>query len=235
MNKLSVLLNQEENLILEAGYCHIKWNASIKKSEIKITDIISIKNISLLTSGNHITIEVKYNGIQFEYVYLKIDKFNYSIANKEILITSDFNPRSINYSQNEIDILYKEETDDDWSNLDLEKKETMIRSFMIKNGLPKYINPSINISIDCNKIIDYIDIYYFLSRALLGEQKYLGVGLDSFEDCLIEIQWEPQHKIEIHFLNSNKIENKEIKLELQDAIDILKKYGVKVVEEGSVT
>lgn len=230
MNRFNVFIKNKNRLLLKAGYLNIFWKSDIEKSDIIISDISDTSGFDLSYFEDFINIILVYDNVEFDNIYTKVELKNFNRDNGEILLKSDFNPDSLNYSQILIDTLCKEDVNIDWFFFNLTEKIALIRSFLIKNGLPETINTNCNISIDCESLADYIDIYYFLSQALLGPHKYLGTGLDSFEDCLIGLKLKLKNSnIVIYFVNKRKINEPDVENELNEVITILRQYFITVV------
>lgn len=98
-----------------------------------------------------------------------------------------------------------------------------------KNGLLQNIRLRQSAVIDGDLLTEDIDLYYYLAQAIVGPQHYLGVGLDSFKDCFIELA--PalrQHKMTIYMTHMSTLRHTSIQKEWEEIQQILQSYNINI-------
>lgn len=234
MKTLSIKLAQQQQVIGYSKFIDIKLDDSEKSAIIILSDFSFLTKKNYLGIGSDIEIEVNFGTIlceEFNTTLLKNATFN----NQELLLYCNFSPRKHKYQQQLINLLY------DWSNNKPQDWRSMkrrsdrilwIQASLCHSGLPKSFIRNQNYKIDGSQIKYEEDLYCSLGESLFGKYGYLGKGLDSLEDCLIEMKAMLPHNSTLTFTDSLHLSqslNKKYPDSFEQIIDLFRKFGFRVI------
>lgn len=140
-----------------------------------------------------------------------------------------------NYNQSIIDIFHYWDIGQpiDWnsSTVSGEFKSTLLSARGMFSGLPNEIKPIQEFIIDGLKFVAFEDFFLDLADQLTGIKGFFGSGYDSLENCLIELSKSGEINRILTLMNYNKMAAVIGKTYLDDIIDLLMKFGFKVVKK----
>jgi hypothetical protein len=135
------------------------------------------------------------------------------------------------YKQGIIDIFYCWQQNEiiEWTNLPKYLKDAYIEACMYHSDLPEKIILKDNYLIDTSLINEENDLLYYLSIELLGERGYCGWNFHTLKDCLANLRFRGNVKLDtlkFTFLNLKQPKSKEVKNILDDFKKILIKNNI---------
>lgn len=234
MKTLSIKLAQQQQVIGYSKFIDIKLDDSEKSTIIILSDFSLLTKEIYLGIGSDIEIEVNFGTRQcekFGTTLLKDPTFN----NQELLLNCNFSPRKYKYQQQLVNLLY------DWSNNKRQDWRSMkrrsdrilwIRASLCHSGLAKSFLHNQNYKIDGSEIKYEEDLYCSLGECFFGKYGYIGRGLDSLEDCLVEMKAMLPHNSTLTFTDSLHLSqslNKKYSDSFEQIIDLFRKFKFRVI------
>lgn len=184
--KIEFLL--EEIVLLSAKYIKLINKKGFDKIVIKSNDIKRINILFNEILNRDLIIRVCFKSLKNDYIF---NVSNVSLKTFEIILFGTLNNYWNSYDQGYIDnfkLLTEKRGQVKWYELNDKQKYLYLRGCNLLNGVRETIdNMNDIIIIDLSKVITDLDVYYEIGRAFFKSYGYFGTEINSFIDCLCNI------------------------------------------------
>ncbi|GEM_PF-3074026 len=184
--KIELLL--ENKILLSAKYIKLKNGNGLDKILIKKIDIKSINLQCVGTLNKDVTVSVSFKNIKIDYILTLSDLI---INTNEIWLIGVLKDPLGRYHQGYIDnfkLISDKKEKIRWYELNNKQKYYYLRGCYLLKGLKEAIdNTNDTIIIDLSRVITDLDVYYEIGKAFFKSYGYFGTEINSFLDCLCNI------------------------------------------------
>ncbi|WP_333597408.1 hypothetical protein [Chryseobacterium flavum] len=179
----------KEKIVLSAKYIKLIGKKDFDKIIIKKNDIKSVNIQFGEISNQDLIIRVSFKTFKNDYIFNISDIL---IKNSEIVLTGVLNDPLGIYNQGYIDnfkLLTDNKEKIKWYELNEKQKYYYLRGCNLLSGVRETIdNEGSVIIIDLSKVHTDLDVYYEIGRAFFKSYGYFGTEINSFIDCLCNIE-----------------------------------------------
>lgn len=178
----------ENEILLSAKYIKLLHEQNIDKVIIIKNDIISVNLQCRNVLKKDLIITISYKNYSNSYKF-KIDDI--LVKTNQLILVGDLNNSLNTYEQGYIDN-FKLLTDNkgkiSWYELNDKQKYFYLRGCYLLGGVKESIdNMNLIITIDLSEVKTDLDVFYEIGRSFFKSNGYFGTEINSFIDCLCNI------------------------------------------------
>lgn len=192
--QLEIIISYKNRVVGKCEHLKLKKHAPESARDLKLKKVVVSESITI---DYHETLSFEILYINKFEIKLSLLNFTFrlidgvKLENKDVSLYGHFCPiDSLDvYDQYLFDVvkLWSKNKDIKWKKINDKMKESYLRACGLWSGRPVTMNVNNAIEIDGTLIRSSYDLYYYLAIQMLDEKGFVGMSLDSFEDCLIEL------------------------------------------------
>lgn len=206
MKDLQIIISCNQQEVGVADFLDVKTGPSKNTSQISFENFRPSGALEL-TRHSIQNIVIKYKQKVRDYFEVKLLQGISFTDDNRLYLICDFNPEQHHYEQDLINLLkaWDNNTGKGWQGLNTRDKRTWLTGCLYYSGIPRETKKNRTYIIDGLRVDNELDFYCLLGEVFFGSRGYFGQGIESFEDCLLEMRPAEGHGSKIVFTSSRRI------------------------------